>query len=250
MRNLNLLGTAVIGLVIGLWEVAARWGPLADLDALPSPGEIVAAFGELLSDGSLIPAVVHTLWIALLAAVVAISAGTVLGLLLGASSAFRLVTQSSFDVLRTIPAVSIMPVLLLLLGPEPRTEIIAGSIAATWPMLVNAADGVRSVHPRLAEVGQVFGFSRTRVAVRLTLPAVVPNLLVGARLAVVTALLATLLAEMISVPTGLGWALISAQNAIQMAQMWVVVVVCGWIGWLLSIALTQIARNLQPGGAR
>lgn len=250
LRRINVLGIGVILLVVALWQLLASVGPLADFHSVPSPVEVVTGFRELIQTDSLVPPVLHTIGVALTAAAIGVFAGGLFGLLLGLWPGFRLLTGSSFDVLRTIPVVSIMPVLLLVLGAEMRTEVIVGAIASTWPMLVNTTDGVRSLHPRLGEVGRMFGFSRAKSVWRLTVPAIVPSLLVGARLAAVTALIATIVAEMIIVPSGIGWSLITAQNSLQISQEWALVVVCGWLGWIFNVGLTAVVNRVQPGHAR
>lgn len=249
-RRINWPGIAVIAVVIVIWQIAATVGPLAEMTTVPSVTETITGFGDLWAANELIPPVLYTLGVALLSAAIGIVAGGVIGTLLGLFAPFRLFTQSSFDVLRTIPVTAIMPVLLLLLGAEARTEIIAASIAATWPMLVNTADGIRSIHPRLDEVGRMFGFSRLKRVFKLTIPAAMPSLLVGGRLAAVTSLIAVIIAEMIIVPEGIGWALLTAQHALQNGQMWALVIVCGWLGWLFSLGLTALVNRLQPGGAK
>lgn len=250
MSRVNLPGLGVILGVVALWQVIATVGPLSGLRSLPAPTEVVVGFVELFENDDLITPVVHTVLSALAATGIGIAAGGIFGLLLGLSKAFHTFTNSTFDVLRTVPVTAIMPVFLLVFGAELRTEIMVASIAATWPMLVNTADGVRGVHPRLGEVGRMFAFSRVTAVRKLTIPAIMPSLLVGARLAAVSALTAVIVAEMIIVPFGLGWGLISAQNALQTGQQWALVVVCGWLGWLFSIGLTAVVNRLQPEGVR
>lgn len=250
LRRVNVLGIGVILLVIAFWQLAATVGPFSDFSSLPSPLEVVTGFRELVETDSLVDPVVHTIGVALTATAIGVISGGFFGVLLGLWPGFRLLTGSSFDVLRTIPVVSIMPVLLLVLGAEMRTEVIVGAIASTWPMLVNTTDGVRAIHPRLGEVGRMFRFSRVKSVVRLTLPAIVPSLLVGVRLAAVTALIATIVAEMIIVPSGIGWSLITAQNSLQISQEWALVVVCGWLGWIFNVGLTTLVNRIQPGQVR
>lgn len=250
MSRVNIPGLAVIAAAVALWQVIATVGPLSELRSLPSPTEVVVGFTELIENKDLIEPVVHTVLSAFAATGIGIAIGGFFGLLLGLSKGFRTFTNSSFDVLRTVPVTAIMPVFLLVFGAELRTEIMVASLAAMWPMLVNTADGVRGLHPRLAEVGRMFGFSKVTAVRKLTIPAIMPSLLVGARLAAVTALTAVIVAEMIIVPFGIGWGLISAQNALQTGQQWALVVVCGWLGWLFSVGLTTIVNRLQPEGVR
>lgn len=249
-RRINWSGTAVIVVAIVSWQALAGPGPLGSIQSLPTPTEVIGGFEAGLGVGKLLVDTGYTLFVVLVSSMIAITAGLLLGLLLGLSSRFEALTGSSFDVLRTIPLVALMPVALLIWGAEARTEIIVSSVAATWPMLVNTAGGVASVHPRLHEVGRMFKFSRSRTVCRVVLPAALPQVLVGARLAIVTALVAAIVAEMIVSPSGLGWALIEAQHALQPGRMWAVLVTCGVVGVALNIVLTAAVERFGGSSMR
>ena len=190
--------------------------------------------------------VAHTVYVTAISSVVGISIGLVLGLLLGLVPVFRLFTETTFDVLRTMPIVALMPLALLLWGATFKSELILASFAAMWPTLVNVAGGLRSVHPRLIEVGQVFQFSRPKVVSKLILPATAPHIAVGARLSIITALVVTVVTEMLVSPSGLGWRLTTAQQALEYDQMWAVVIVAGVVGLVLNLLLLA-AVNAMPG---
>ncbi|GAA4474843.1 ABC transporter permease [Rhodococcus olei] len=244
-RFVNLPGIAAIVAAICLWQLAASVGPASDLESFPSPAEVASGLGEMVTEGSLFGALQHTIVVTVIASAIGISAGALIGVLLGLVPPIRLFAGSTFDVLRTIPMVALMPVALLLWGVGAKTEIIVASVATTWPMLVNATGGITGVHPRLREVGRVFQFSSAKTVRRLILPAAAPQLLVGARLAVVTALIAAIVAEMLVSPNGLGWALVSEQNSLQYARMWGIVVVCGIVGYLLNLLLVTAMHRFD-----
>lgn len=242
-RFVNVPGAAAVVVATGLWQLAATVGPAGDLGSFPSPVQVADALGEMLSEGSLGGALRHTLVVTVLATGIGIGVGVIIGVLLGLVPPVRIFAGSTFDVLRTIPMVALMPVALLLWGVGTKSEIIVASVATTWPMLVNTAGGITGVHPRLREVGKVLQFSSLKTVRRLILPAAAPQLLVGARLAVVTALIAAIVAEMLLSPNGLGWALVSEQNSLQYARMWGVVVVCGVVGYLLNVLLVTVMHR-------
>lgn len=246
-RGFNVLGAVTSLVGIALWQLIASVGPLADVRGLPAPVEVVVGFTQLISRGDLLEAIVHTSWVTMVSAASGIVAGLIIGTILGLVPLFRVFTGTTWDALRSVPMVAIMPVALLLWGPDAKTEIIVATIASTWPMLVNTDGGIRSVHPRLAEVGRVFQFPRMKTVLKLQLPAASPQLIVGARLTVVTALIASIVAEMLISPAGLGFLIVTSQNALQYAQMWAVVVVCGFFGLLLNIVLLAGSRRLSGG---
>jgi ABC-type nitrate/sulfonate/bicarbonate transport system permease component len=244
----NPLGCLVVVAVIGLWQLLVDAGVL-EFDYLPPPTKVFDALTDLIASGDMSAAVGHTLLATLQAAVIAIVLGSMLGAAVGLLPAVERFFMATFDVLRTVPVVALMPVALLVWGPAAKTEIIVAVYAAVWPMLVNAAGGVRAVHPRLRDVARTFKLSKRATVTKIILPAAMPALLVGARLSVVTALVVTIVAEMLVNSQGLGWALIQSQDALQPAQMWAYAVVCGIIGYLLNLALLQLVRLGLPGWA-
>jgi ABC-type nitrate/sulfonate/bicarbonate transport system permease component len=246
----NFVGVATFLTALAVWQVAAVRGPMAGTDALPSPVEVGKGFAQLIDRGVLLDDVAHTVYVTALASAIGISIGLVLGLLLGLVPVFRLFTETSFDVLRTMPIVALMPLALLLWGGTFKSELILASFATVWPTLVNTAGGVRGVHPRLAEVGRVFQFSRFTVLRKLTLPATAPHIAVGARLSIITALIVTIVTEMLVSPHGLGWRLTSAQQALEYDQMWAAVIASGVIGLVLNLLLVAAINRMPGSGGR
>lgn len=237
IRSVNPLGLSVIVLVVLLWQGATSIGPLAARGSFPAPSEVWHGLTDLAADGGLWSSILHTLQVVAVSSAIAIVVGGAIGLTLGLSGTAQLFFGSTIDVLRTIPMIALMPVALLIWGPEARTEIIVSSVAAAWPMVVNARGGVLAIHPRLHDVGATFQFSRGRTIRHLIIPAAVPQLLVGARLAIVTALVAAIIAEMVITPAGLGWDLVHAQLGLQTGRMWAAAAVCAVLGVALNRVL-------------
>lgn len=238
----NWLGLGTTGLVLVLWAVAAE---VLDYDGLPGPASVAASVGDLVSDG-LVAKILHTVMVSLLAALIGIVVGAVLGLCCALIRVVHTYVESSFDVLRAVPAVALMPIALLLWGPEGRTEVIIGAYTAMWPMLVNTIGAVHNIHPQLDEVARMFRFDSRRRVMKIVLPAATPTMLVGARLAATAALVAVIVAEMIATPAGIGWAMIDARDALQYSQLWALAIITGLLGLAYNATLTWLVSNVGP----
>jgi sulfonate transport system permease protein len=245
-RRLNLAGWAVVVTVTALWQLVVVAGVL-EYDYVPAPDEVASALGTLVGSGELQSALGHTLGTALLASAIAIALGIVMGLAIGLSDTVRTYFLATVDVLRTVPVVALMPVALLIWGAGARTEVVVAAYAALWPILVNTAGAVRTVHPRLRDVAATFRLSRREMLLKIVVPAAAPSMLVGARLAVVSALVIAIVAEMLISSTGLGWGLVESQQALQPARMWAYAIVCGILGYLLNLCLVRAVRVALPG---
>lgn len=246
LHAINPLGLAVAIALIVLWQWVVQSG-LITISYLPAPTAVGAALAEQIASGEMGAAVSHTLWVALLAAAIAIAAGIILGGLLGVSPVARRYTLATVDFLRSIPAVALMPVALLLLGPAPESELAVGVYAALWPVLINTLGGVRGIDPKLSEVARTIQLSRGDEFGKIIIPSAVPSILVGARLSIVTALVVVIIAEMLVTPQGIGWALVAAQQSMRPDVLFAYAVVTGIIGMLLNVVLVRAARVLMPG---
>jgi ABC-type nitrate/sulfonate/bicarbonate transport system permease component len=217
-------------------------------DYLPAPSSVLGGFGDLLVSGALLGDVLHTLGVALLSAAIGIAIGAPVGAAVGLLPAFRALTNSSLDVLRSVPVIALIPVAILVWGPEFRTEVLIASYAAMWPVLVNTAAGVQAVHPRLYDVARTFQMSRAAQLRKIVLPVAVPSLLVGSRLAVVSALVVAIVAEMLANPQGVGWGLMRAEQGLRAERMWAYAVTSGILGFGVNAVLVFAVARALPGG--
>jgi sulfonate transport system permease protein len=241
------LGWGVVFLAILAWEALVRSGIL-HFDYLPPPSSVLRGFGDLLQSGALLGDVLHTLGVALLAAAIGIVGGGLLGAAIGLLPPVRALTNSSIDMLRSLPVIALIPVAILLWGPEFRTEVLVAAYAATWPVLVNTASGVQNVHPRLYDVAQTFQLSRAERLRKIVLPVATPSLLVGSRLAVVTALVVAIVAEMLANPQGVGWGIMRAQQGLRPERMWAYAITSGILGFVVNAVLVYAVQRALPGG--
>ena len=242
----RLVGLVVPVTAVAGWQALKSLG-LLDYEYLPSPRELLVAFVELVRSGELLADVSHTLGVAILAATLSMLVGAVTGLAIGLMPAARRYSMASVDFLRTIPAVALVPVAVLSFGPGWTAEIALAAYAALWPIVLHTAGGVAEVHPRQYDVARVLRLGPAATVRKVVVPATVPAWLVGARMAVIIALLVAIVAEMMMSSTGLGAGLIESMHALAPARMWTYAVVCGVLGLLLNAGLRRVVRLVLPG---
>lgn len=244
--RVNLTGWALVAALVVLWQVALVAG-LIDLTYLPRPTEVVGALVEVAEDGTLLTDLGHTLSVAGLAAGLAVLIGVALGVLMAIVRPVSALTSATVDFLRSIPAVSLMPVVLLLLGATASSEVLVGVFAGVWPVLLNTIGGIQAINPRLQEVSRVLHLSRRDYLVKVLIPSAVPSILVGLRLSVVTSLVVVIIAEMLINPEGIGWALASAQSSLRPEVLFAYAWIVGVLGYLVNLLLVRGVRMCMPG---
>jgi len=244
--RLNLAGWGLILLTVLVWQFAVAW-KIVEFDYLPKPTEVASGLGEIVGDGSLVTQLGHTLYTAGIASLLAVGIGVGLGTLIGLVHPVDVMTGASVDFLRSIPAVSLMPVALLLLGPAVESEVVVAVFAGVWPILLSTIAGVRTINPRLHEVGKVLHLGPRERTLKIVIPSIVPSILVGVRLAVVTCLVVVIIAEIMINPEGIGWALSQAQKSLRPDLLFAYAVVTGLLGYLINLALIVGVRVIMPG---
>jgi sulfonate transport system permease protein len=240
-----------VGFVVPLaavvvWQALKSAG-LLDYEYLPSPRELVAALVDLVRGGELVDDVAHTLGVAVVAAAISMAVGAVLGLAIGLVAAVRRYSMASVDFLRTVPAVALVPIAVLSFGPVRMAEVALATYAALWPIVLHTAGGVAAVHLRQYDVARMLRLGPLNTVRKMVIPAAVPAWLVGARMAVIIALLVAIVAEMMMSSRGLGGGLTESMHALAPPRMWAYAVVCGILGLLLNAGLRRAVRLALPG---
>jgi sulfonate transport system permease protein len=244
----NVAGLVTIMICAASWELAIRMGILR-YQYLPAPSAIAAGAGELLVNGELVAATLHTLQSVLLGWMIAMTLGVSLGLLLGSSRLLSRYSLATIEVLRPMPAIAFIPVALLLFGFSTQTELMVIILPTLWPVLINTMGGVSGIHQRLHDVGRTFRLPRAAILRKILLPAAMPSILVGARLGLTLALVLAVLAEMVGNPDGLGYAVLSEQQALRPDLMFAYVVEIGLLGVALNGVLVVMASALFPAAS-
>ncbi len=206
-------GGALIPVVIlAAWWAVAASGTVPSY-RLPSPERVVAAAVDLAQRGQLFRDVAISTQRVLTGFVIGAGIGLVLGSLVGLSRHASILLSPIIGALRAVPSLAWVPLLLLYLGigEVPKVTLIA--IGAAFPVFTTISIALRHVDHQLVEMGRAFGLGRLQLLGVVQLPAVIPALVSGLRLALAQSWLFLVAAELLSSSMGLGFLLLdSGQN--------------------------------------
>ena len=202
---------------------------------LPTPLAVAYEFGRLLSNGTLLTdalisvARVVSAW--LLGAAVAIP----LGLLMGSSHRFESVIDPFVELLRPISPLAWIPLAILWLGIGEPGKIMVVFVGTFFPLLLNTVSGVKNVDPTLLDAGRVFGCtSRASLFGRVVLPAALPGIVTGLRIAFGTGWAAIIAAELVAARSGLGYLIANGMDVLRADEVLVGMIVIGILGVLFD----------------
>ena len=231
---------------LSVWEISARSGVLK-YESLSQPSAILTAGYGALLDGSIFVSTWQTCQSALLGLCIGAVTGVLLGSLLGLWRPLAAMTGPTFDGLRAIPAVALMPLALLMFGWGISMEAAVVAYACTWPVFIATWAAVRGVEPRLLEVADVLEMQFSERLRKIVLPAAFARISVGIRIALGVALVVAVTVEIAVNPRGLGYSLVLAQQSMKPDLMYAQII---WLA-LIGFALNALLRTVEtPGRAR
>lgn len=193
------------------WQVSTSLG-LFTIAQLPPPGDVIAAGTELLERGQLAQFVAISTQRVLFGFAIGATLGLALGAVTGLSRSWDTFFGSTLGGVRAVPSLAWIPLLLLWLkiGEESKITLIA--IGAFFPVYTNVSAALRHVDRHLVEAGRAFGLRGWGLFTTIQLPAVLPSVSSGLRLALAQSWLFLVAAELIAASSGLGYLLMDSQN--------------------------------------
>jgi ABC-type nitrate/sulfonate/bicarbonate transport system permease component len=231
-----------LGLVV-IAQVAAMAVHLKS-DTLASPAAAVAAGAHALADGSIPLATLQTLANAFGGLALGGGIGLIFGILLGSSVRADRLMEFSVEALRPIPSVALIPVAMLTFGFGFRMEIAIVAFASFWPVLILTRNAVAGVDPALYDVARVLRLTPLARTVKIVLPAALPRIFVGFRLAAGIALTVAVTVEVSTNPLGLGYGMMLAEQSLHPDLMLAYLLWIGIVGWALNYAIVNAQRRL------
>lgn len=237
------------------WELLAKFGILSS--DLPPPSQVARAFvhwvfgspesGMDLYAGTWWAQVYGSLQRVVFGFALAVILGVPLGLLIGASRIAYLLMDHLIQGLRTVPAPAWVPFGLVLFGLSRVAAIWLVFIVAFFPIVVNTVSGVQQVPILFRHAARMLGASTPYVWRRILLPAALPFVFVGIRIAVGMAWIAVVVSELVGVNSGLGYTLYEAYQFGRMDIMIATMVTLGVFGLLSDRAVALAGRLLMRG---
>lgn len=232
-----------IVIFLALWEVLPRVGAV-DPAFLPPFSVVMQTGWQLTLNGQLLAHLQASLIRSLSGFVIAIIIAIPLGLAIGWYKPFSELISPLLELFRNTAALALLPVFILFLGIGETSKIALVIYACTWPILLNTVSGVRNVDPLLIKSARTMGLGPVKLFRKVILPAAVPTIFVGIRLAGAFSVLILIAAEMIGAKAGLGYLINYAQFNFQIPEMFFGIVIITFVGLVFNYSLLLIERRL------
>ncbi len=233
--------------LVGLWQVLSATGVLS-ARKLVSPASIAhTAYSLVVTSSPAYGTLQSSLLVSAERWAVGLSLGLVIAVLLAVVSGLSRVGEYAFDpiiqALRSIPLLGLLPLFVVWFGIGELPKDLFVLLGALFPMYINTFAGIRSVDPRLGELGQVLGLSRWELVRHIVLPGALPSALTGVRLSVIGSLLSLVVAEQVNANAGLGFMITTAQEFLANNIIMVCLIVYAILGLLVDWGVRVVERK-------
>ncbi|WP_269802702.1 ABC transporter permease [Actinocorallia populi] len=231
-------------LFLALWESAPRLG-LVDAVFLPPFSEVLLALKELAAGGALREHAEASLIRSLAGFALAILVMIPLGLVLGWYKPVADFLDPLLELFRNTAALALLPVFTLILGLGETSKISIITYACAWPILLNTIAGVKGVDPLLVKSARSLGLPPYRLFQKVILPAAVPTIFTGVRLAGAYSILVLVAAEMVGAKAGLGFLINDAQFNFRIPDMYAGIIAISVVGLAFNALLLRLERRFS-----
>jgi len=231
--------------LVAAWQVGASVGLINPL-FFPAPSALVATAGHMLASGELARQLGVTVRRMLLGFFVGGALGLVCGVLMGTVEMVRRTLEPVVAGLFTTPKITLLPMLMLLLGVGESARVTLVAAGSFVMVALNAADAVRGINRTYLEMASNYGASRAMLFRKVYLPASLPQVFTGIRLAVGRALIITVAVELISCPDGIGSMIWVAWQTLATEKLYVGVIATAALGALLHHSLQRLENAVIP----
>ncbi|WP_310961312.1 ABC transporter permease [Nocardioides terrisoli] len=233
--------------VLTVWELAGTTGVLPDY--ILSPLEIVRGVATAHDEGLLIPALVTSGRRLLAGFAIGTGCGIVLGLLSGRSWLVGKLVDPLVSVANPLPKIALLPVFAVWLGFTDVTRVSVIALGCFFPAYINSASGTRLVEKNLVRVAENAEASRLRRFFGVVLPAALPRVLVGTRIALALSFVTLFAGEIVVSPDGVGGMLYNGYQNGRYDVMYGGLLVLALAGFLADLLLGWVGVRLTRGQA-
>src|SRR3982074_204237 len=239
-------------LVLAGWEVFSRSGALPAA-LLPAPSTVLWAWADWIfhTDGNTQTDSGH--WVFDMAAsfsrvlagfAIATALAVALGVAIGWSRATEVVIEPTLQMLRPIPPVSWIPLAIIWFGIANKPAIFLVFLGAFFPILMNTIHGVKAADRNLIRAAAMMGSTQLQLLRFIIFPAALPSIFAGLRIAIGSAWMLTVTAEMVAVKSGLGYVLWDSYYFLRYDLVLAAMASIGLLGYLSDFAVKRIGARL------
>jgi len=235
-----LLGWVVFAAAVGIWEVSAR-GEGSFL--VPTASAVAERAWHVWPTPEFLSNVEASLRRLAAGYALGASVGVAIGVSMGSSRRARQALEPLVELLRATPAIALVPALIVILGVGDRMRIAVIAFGVVFPVLVNSMDGVRAASPELRETASLFRKGRAERILRVDLPAALPSIFAGLRIAVSIGLVMVVVSEFVGGGDGLGHYILVAQSQFDVPEVYAGILFLGVLGFVLNGVFVLVERH-------
>ncbi|MGE7759091.1 ABC transporter permease [Peribacillus sp. NPDC097895] len=236
--------TVAIFLLLVLWEVAPRIG-LVDSTFFPPFSKVAEGWWGLVISGDLYAHFQASIRRSFFGFGLAILIAIPLGLIIGWYPLANELLNPVLELFRNTAALALLPVFILLLGIGETSKVTIVLFACTFPILLNTINAVRNVDPLLIKSAKSMGLPSYKLFYKVILPASIPTIFTGIRMAGTASILVLIAAEMVGAKEGLGYLINYAQMNFQIPQMYAGIITISLLGFILNYLLVSLERKFS-----
>jgi NitT/TauT family transport system permease protein len=232
-----------LAIVLAAWQIG---GQRVDAVLFTTPTAVAAAAVQMVASGELWSYLWPSLVVLIVGLAISAAAGIAVGLLLARFWVLDVALDMYVTFLYSTPTVALVPLIVLWVGFEFTAKVVILFLFAFFPLVINTYQGVKHVDPRLLEVGRAFRCSERQLWTNIVLPAALPFIVTGLRLAVGRGLIGMVLADLYTAISGIGYLIVRSASTYRVDKMFVPIVILGLLGITLTALLRAAERWVAP----
>lgn len=224
-----LVGALVPAIVLVTWQLVAISGVIPAY-RLPTPLEVWQSAIDLAERGLLFSDIGISVQRVMLGFLFGSAIGLVVGSVVGLSRWASLLLSPAIGAVRAVPSLAWVPLLILYLGINEDEKVLLIAIGAFFPVYTTVSGALRHVDRHLVEVGQAYGLRGVNLLARVQLPAILPTVVSGLRLALAQSWLFLVAAELIASELGLGFLLKDSEDNGRIDRLFLAIILLAILG--------------------
>lgn len=244
------VGVLSVLILLALWELLSRAGYL-NTYRFPRPSQLAVTLWDLAIIGfpkgiTVWQHIGATVWRILQGYLLAAAVAIPLGLVIGSSGLLDKATNPITTFARSVAAISLLPLMVAWFGVGQLSRVLLIAYACFWIILTNVVEGVKQVDPDLIRAGKMLGCNRGQLFFRVALPATLPRIFAGMKIALGLAFLVIVAVEMIGTTEGLGALIMEARTFYRSDVAMVGMIFMALFGFALAKTLDWVELFLLP----
>jgi ABC-type nitrate/sulfonate/bicarbonate transport system permease component len=230
---------------LGVWEWSVRAG-MVDPLFLSSPTQVAVRIAQVFADGTIYPHLWASGQTAIWGFALSCLVGVPIGVAMGRSVIIRDTLEPFIMAQASVPTVALLPLFIIWLGIGVSARIALVFVGAVFGIVVSTEAGVSNIDRRLIETARSFTASEWAILWKIVLPAAIPYIIAGMRLAIARVLIMVVVAELYASTAGVGYLIFQAGASYDTSMIFVGVVILATAGVLLNTLLRTIERRIAP----